>query len=135
MIAKTIKRFLEWIGLKERLHDAVYAPPLFREGEIWWVSIGENIGSEINGKSKLFSRPVLVFKKLSANTFLGLPTTSQQRKGTWYVTITLGETENAVVLSQARVFDYKRLSSKIGQLEAVEMKKVVKSFRDLYIGK
>ena len=130
-----VKRFLEWIQLKEKLHATIAKPPLFREGEIWWCSIGENIGSEINGKSKLFSRPVLVFRKLSGNTFLGLPTTSQQRKGTWYVTITLGKTESAVVLSQVRVLDYKRLSSKIGQLETVEMRKVLKGFRDLYIGK
>ena len=130
-----VKRFLEWIQLKEKLHATIAKPPLFREGEIWGCSIGENIGSEINGKSKLFSRPVLVFRKLSGNTFLGLPTTSQQRKGTWYVTITLGKTESAVVLSQVRVLDYKRLSSKIGQLETVEMRKVLKGFRDLYIGK
>ncbi|HEY4508470.1 MAG TPA: type II toxin-antitoxin system PemK/MazF family toxin [Candidatus Paceibacterota bacterium] len=133
--AKTVKRFLEWIGLKEKLHSVTAPPPLFREGEIWWCSIGENVGSEINGKSKLFSRPVLVFRKLSGGTFLGLPTTSQERKGTWYVTITLGEIPSVVVLSQARVFDYKRLSTKIGQLESVEFKKVVKGFKDLYIGK
>lgn len=134
-VIKAVKRFLEWIGLKEKLHDAIHKPPLFKEGEVWWCSIGENVGSEINGKSRLFSRPVLIFRKLSAGTFLGLPTTSQKRKGTWYVTITLGKVESTVVLSQARVLDYKRLSSKIGQLEAVEMKKVMKGFKNLYIGK
>ena len=130
-----VKRFLEWIRLKEKLHATVSKPPLFREGEIWWCSIGENIGSEINGKSGLFSRPVLIFRKLSSSTFLGLPTTSQQRKGTWYVTITLGKSESTVVLSQARVFDYKRLSTKIGQLETVEMNRVAVNFRKLYLRK
>ena len=31
-----IKRFTAWLGLKEKLHNQTYKPPLFREGEIWW---------------------------------------------------------------------------------------------------
>jgi mRNA interferase MazF len=127
-----IKKFLEWIKLKEKLHINIHKPPLFRESEIWWCSIGENIGSEINGKSGLFSRPVLIFKKLSANTFLGIPMSSQDRKGTWYVPITLGQNKSVVILSQVRVFDYKRLSSLIGELDALEMTNVRDKFKDLY---
>ncbi len=128
----TIKRFLEWIKLKEKLHNNKHTPPLFKEGEIWWVSLGENIGSEINGKSRLFSRPILIFKKLSKSTFMGVPTSSQDRKGTWYVQITLGDVKNVVILSQARLLDYKRLSSKIGELDAVEMTKIREKFKNLY---
>ena len=106
---KIVKRFLEWIKLKERLHQIAYKPPLFRQGEVWWCSIGENVGSEINGKSKLFSRPVLIFKKLSATTFLGIRTSSQDRNGSWYVRITLQNKVSVVILSQIRVFDYKQV--------------------------
>lgn len=127
-----VKRFLEWIKLKEKLHNNKYKPPLFKEGEIWWCSLGENIGSEINGKSKLFSRPVLVFKKLSKSTFMGIPMSSQDRKGSWYVQITLGNIKSIVILSQARLLDYKRLSSKIGELDAVEMADVRSKFKNLY---
>lgn len=127
-----VKRFLEWIKLKEKLHNNKHKPPLFKEGEIWWCSLGENIGSEINGKSGLFSRPVLIFKKLSKSTFMGIPTSSQDRKGSWYVQITLGSNKSVVILSQARLLDYKRLSSKIGELDSVEMSKVGEKFRSLY---
>lgn len=58
-----IKRFLEWIGLKEKLHNTEYIPPLFKEGEIWWCYVGENVGIEANGKGNQFTRPVLIFKK------------------------------------------------------------------------
>jgi hypothetical protein len=44
-----IKRFLEWIGLKEKLHEKESVPPFFKEAEIWWCYFGENVGSEING--------------------------------------------------------------------------------------
>lgn len=127
-----IKRFLEWIKLKEKLHNNKHTPPLFKEGEIWWCSLGENIGSEINGKSNLFSRPVLIFKKLSKSTFLGLPTSSQDRKGSWYVQITLGSVKSVVILSQARLLDYKRLSSKIAELDIGEMSNVRDRFKNLY---
>lgn len=42
-----MKRFLEWIGLKEKLHNSEHKPPLVSEGDMWWASFGENIGSEI----------------------------------------------------------------------------------------
>lgn len=45
-----MKRFLKWIGLKEKLDSIQIKPPFFKEGEIWWCRIGENIGVEINGK-------------------------------------------------------------------------------------
>jgi len=61
-----LKRFLEWIGLKKKLDDITSEPPLVTERDLWWVSFGENVGSEINGKSNLFSRPGLIYKKLSS---------------------------------------------------------------------
>jgi hypothetical protein len=48
-----LKRFLDWIGLKEKLHKSSFKPPLVKERDLWWASIGENVGSEINGKSDL----------------------------------------------------------------------------------
>ena len=55
-----LKRFLEWIGLKEKLHHTEHQPPLFKEGEVWWCYIGENVGVEVNGKGKQFTRPALI---------------------------------------------------------------------------
>jgi hypothetical protein len=59
-----LKRFLPWIVLKEDLHNNEHRPPHVSEGDIWWASVGENVGSEINGKSKLFFRPVVILRKL-----------------------------------------------------------------------
>ncbi len=54
---------------------------LFKEGEIWWCSIGMNVGTEIFGKGRRFTRPVLVFKKFGSYSFLGIPITSQEKEG------------------------------------------------------
>ena len=80
-----VKRFLEWIKLKEKLHESEYKIPLFKEGEVWWCALGENVGIEMNGKSKDFTRPVLIFKKLSREGFLGIPMSTKLKEGTWYV--------------------------------------------------
>jgi len=49
-------------------------PP--REGEIWWVRLGKNIGYETYGKSREFTRPVIILKKYNQYSFLALPLTT-----------------------------------------------------------
>ena len=61
-IIERVNRFFEWIGLKEKLHRSDHKPPFVSERDVWWASLGENIGSEVNGKSDRFSRPVLVLR-------------------------------------------------------------------------
>ena len=43
------QHFIEWMSLKRKLKN-INQFPLFKEGSIWWASVGENIGIEINGK-------------------------------------------------------------------------------------
>lgn len=61
-----IKNFIDWFQLKIRIDTHEHKPPFFKDGEIWWCSIGENIGGEISGKGTYFRRPVLVLRKLDA---------------------------------------------------------------------
>lgn len=82
-----IKRFLEWFPVKKRLDDQSNEPPQFKEGEVWWCFVGENIGTEISGKSLLFTRPILIIKIYNRYSFFGLPLTTKSKVGTWYVPI------------------------------------------------
>lgn len=132
-VMNVIKRFLEWIRLKEKLHESSAKPPLFAEREIWWASLGENVGREINGKSELFTRPVLIFRKLSRETFMAIPTTSQERRGTWYVSVSYGGYQVSVILSQSRIVDAKRLSTRLGRLDERDFKRVKEGFKQLYL--
>lgn len=56
-----IKRFLEWIQLKQKIYETESAPLYFKEGDMWWCAVGENVGIEINDKGDIFSRPVFVY--------------------------------------------------------------------------
>ena len=126
-----IKRFLEWIGLKEKLHQ-VERSFLFKDGEIWWCAVGENIGVEINGKDSLFSRPVFVYKKLSKEGFVGIPLSTQKKNGTWYVEVTFKGKINTLNLAQIRTFSVNRLYKKMGTLDDDDIKKVKDGFIRLY---
>lgn len=130
-----VKRFLEWVGLKEKLHHQNHRPPLFKEAEVWWCYIGENIGIEVNGKGNQFTRPVVIFKKYDKYSFLGLPLSTKLKVGTWYAPVRFGEKDQIVVLSQGRVFDYRRLKEKVGELEEEEFKKVKLSYTKLHLPK
>jgi hypothetical protein len=45
------KDFPGWHYHKERLH-AQHHTPTFQEREIWWCSVGVNIGHEMDGKNQ-----------------------------------------------------------------------------------
>jgi len=128
-----MKDFLQWFGLKQKLHDNKAKVPFVRERDLWWVSLGENIGSEINGKSDLYSRPVVIIKKLAHGFFLVAPTTTKDHEGTWYVPIIFNEKKTNVCLHQIRTIDYRRLSSRIGQISGDDFEIVKGGFKRLYL--
>jgi mRNA-degrading endonuclease toxin of MazEF toxin-antitoxin module len=127
-----LKRFLIWIGIKQSLHERDIRPPYFKEGELWWAHIGENIGSEVDGKGDEFTRPVIVFRKLGAYTFLAVPTSTKKKEGTWYVAFRHKGIDEIVLLSQVKVVSFKRLKEKIGELDGRDMDRIREAFRALY---
>lgn len=124
-----------WFSVKEHKHNT--APekiPRITEGEVWWVAVGENVGVEINGKSEYFSRPVIVFKKLSHLGFMGIPLSTQEHTGSWYVNFRFQGKEVYAALSQAKTFSSSRLYTRLGQVAEDDMEKVKNGFRNLYLG-
>ncbi len=65
-----IKNFQDWFFLKPKLDTNNHKPPFVSERDLWWTHLGENIGTEISGKSNRYTRQVIIFKKLSPHTFL-----------------------------------------------------------------
>jgi len=131
MIADYIKFIQAWCKLKVALWDK-QDKVVFKQGDVWWCSLGMNIGEEMFGKGDKFTRPVLVFRKFTSNSFLGLPLTKQEKQGSWYVEITIHGERNLVMLNQARVLDKKRLTNRIGALDNNDFKKVREKFLEFY---
>ena len=128
-----IKRFNEWIKLKKILHDRNRKTG-FKEGEIWWCGCGENVGVEINGKNKLFSRPVLIFKKFNSVSFAAIPLTTKVKQGDWYEEFRFHNKSQYAALHQVRAMSAARLYDRIGQADDADMEKIRQGFHNLYCG-
>src|SRR3989344_2282494 len=127
-----IKQFIKWIQLKEKLHNVQKEPPLVKERDLWWISFEENTGSETKGKRDLYSRTPIAFKKLSPCFYLVAPTTTKKKEGTLYVEIKQEGKFVYVCIHQKRIIDYRRLSSKLGQIDTNDFAKIKKAFWELY---
>ena len=115
--------------------DFCWIHGIIKEVEVWWTSIGDNIGIEINGKSNYFSRPVLIFKKFSHSGFLGTPLTSQYHSGSWYQHFIFQGKDSYAVLSQIRTFSSARLHTRIAQITSNDMLLIEKGLMKLYFSK
>lgn len=70
-----VKDFDNWNIKKQTIHNEG-SLPTFKEREIWWCSLGVNIGCEQDGKGIESRRPILVIKKYNKNQLLALPLSS-----------------------------------------------------------
>lgn len=124
------KDFQKWHSLKELLENKdkiVY----FQDRDIWWCSLGANVGFEEDGKNEQFERPVLVLKKFNNHLLWVLPLTSSEKDGKYYFQIKHDGRKSSVILSQIRTISGKRLLRKmwmISKSDFNEIKKRVKSF-------
>ncbi|MBQ3452941.1 type II toxin-antitoxin system PemK/MazF family toxin [Candidatus Saccharibacteria bacterium] len=119
----TDKDFGGWIRVKEKLHK-VGRIRTVNIGDVWWYAAGENVRTEINGKSRRFSRPVLILKKFGRFSFWGVPLTSQRHDGSWYTSFEFQGKIETAALHQLRNIDVARLYDKIGQVPASDLKRV-----------
>lgn len=116
-MAQTAKDFLSWHQEKEKIHALNKEGIYFNEREIWWCSVGINIGHEEDGKGDNFRRPVIIFRKFNRYTFWGIPLTSQIKFGDFFYVFPLRDgRKNTALLSQMRMFDVRRLLDKAEQV-------------------
>lgn len=126
------KDFDVWNIQKKSLEESIETEPLyFHEGDIWWCSLGINIGSEASGKGMKFRRPILVLKKLSSDTCIALPLSSQLKTGSWFEEISFNGELRSVLLYQIRHIHKKRFQRKMGELDEKDMMCVRKKLEQL----
>jgi mRNA interferase MazF len=125
-----MKDFQKWHHLKNELDKKEHGV-FINEREICFVSIGENIGFEQNGKNEMFERPVLVLKKFGTQTFIGIPLTSKPREWRFYFTFHHGDKISTAILSQIRLFDTRRIVRRLGYAEVTDFLTLKKQLKDL----
>ena len=104
-----IKDFTTWNRNKIKIDEAESRPLVFKNGQIWWVSCGINIGTEIDGKGDKFLRPFLIIKKNDTRSAICLPMSSfKNKKRAYYFETEINNTQVLFVLSQIKNIDSKR---------------------------
>lgn len=108
-----IKNFDKWNEVQKKL-DSTKKRIRFKKREIWWVSIGVNIGSEIDGKGDFFERPVLVIKKINATSAFVIPLTRTVREDDErFVVYKINGEKRSAVINQARMIDTRRFHRRL----------------------
>ncbi len=78
---KTMRKdFDKWNSKKKNI-DVGRSAHFCHEREIWWCSLGVNVGYEQNGTGRNFDRPVLVVRGFNENVFLAVALTGKKKKG------------------------------------------------------
>ncbi|MBS9775305.1 nucleotide pyrophosphohydrolase [Candidatus Gracilibacteria bacterium] len=129
--SKEKEKFESWNILKQNINTE-NTIPFFREGQVWYISMGKNISFEQDGKGKSFQRPILVLKKFSKDIFLGIPTTTKQKTGKFYFDIgNIGKHKNSLILSQIKLYSSKRLLSHIGGINKIMLTEIKQKINEL----
>ena len=139
-----LSKFIEWAKLKIKIHISNNSDLSFKNREIWWASMGVNIGSEQNGKNAKFERPVLVFRKFGQHMFWAVPLTTKEKGNLYHYKFNykvyseddggnLNEEvkEGTMILSQLKTMSSKRLLRKMGVVPGDEFNKVREKLRKL----
>jgi mRNA interferase MazF len=132
----TESQFDDWNSTKKKSHYKENQVG-FKEREIFWARIGQNIGAEEYGKGNEFQRPVLILRKLTSNIFIGIPLTSTLKNNDYFhsfeYTTKKGKISSTAMILQLKTFDKKRLMTRIGMLNKEDFEKVVEKTRNLFI--
>ncbi len=123
-----MKHFDNWNLVKQRIErrNRVF----FDKGEIWFASIGKNIGDEQDGKNYQFERPILIIRKFNSAVYIGISLTTKEKTGRYYHQFEWIP-ESRLILSQIRLLDSKRLLRKIGRVDHEELELIKRKIREI----
>ncbi len=118
------KKFNDWNEVKKRVNQKSEIIT-FKQRDIYWANMGQNIGFEQNGKGNDFMRPVLVFRKLSKHIFFGIPLSTQPKEGSFFYNFSFleGKHSNALLV-QMKMYDVKRLDRRLGMISKDDFEKL-----------
>ena len=124
----------EWNSVKKKT-EKINRKLGIKPREIFWLKIGKNIGHEEYGKGREFVRPVIIIRQLTADLFIGIPTTTTKKENNdyfhniHYVNRKKVKIHSVAMLLQFRTLSKKRLLSKIGTVQKDEFNMIVEKLK------
>ena len=115
-----MKDFDNWNNLKKQI-EIENVKVGYKNRDIFYIKMGQNIGFEQNGKGKDYIRPIIVIKGFNKDIFLGVPLSTKIKEGKYYFQFEFDKNGtkmiNIAILSQIILFSTKRLLNKIGVIK------------------
>ena len=125
------KEFDKWNQEKKRIHNNEQGR-FYHEREIWWCSLGVNVGFEQDGTNKDFQRPVLVLKGFSRHVCLVVPLTTSKKKNKYHSSVgVINSEESFIITSQLRLIDTRRFTDRLTVLDKEIFDELRKTIRGL----
>lgn len=126
------KDFDMWNEEKKKTHANEEYLPLYYEREVRWCRLGANVGFEQDGTGTAFSRPVLILKGFSRHVCLIIPLTTSTKKSLYYLPVgTIADRKAAVIVSQLRLIDTRRLDQHIATINKTNFERIRKAVKGL----
>lgn len=123
------KDFDRWNERKKYIHGKEHVP-FFHEREVWWCSLGLNIGYEQDG-GEGFERPMLVVRKFNKDVFWALPFTTSRKQNQYHLPV-FSEEGSVVILSQLRLLSSKRLERLVCKVSPIQFDRIVTKIQQLF---
>ena len=130
------KDYRNWHTKKRQVND-IEQRPFFHEREIWFCHLGENVGSEQDGKGEDFLRPIVIIRKFNKEIFWAVPLTKSKKqvtgtKAKYYFEFSFKKDVTSVaILSQIRLVDARRLDYTVGKIKEEGFKKLKEKLKEL----
>jgi mRNA interferase MazF len=128
-----VKDFDGWNEHKKQLEQK--NPPMFKTREVWWCSLGENVGFEESGKNAIFERPVLIIRKFNKELFVGVPLTTIAKENKFYYKLpqSVSSRQGYAILSQTKIISSRRLNRKLYQIGKGTVSDICARYHELLI--
>lgn len=127
-----LKLMSEWNLLKQEINFSKNYPLFFKKREIWWASIGSNIGREEDGKNHRFERPVLILKTFGSETMIICPLTSKRKNDIFHFSLNSSDKKGLVILSQIKLISNKRLIRKIYKISNTDFLNILNNIKKFF---
>ncbi|MCC2630552.1 MAG: hypothetical protein K0S38_361 [Candidatus Paceibacter sp.] len=126
------KDFDNWNRKKKQINNTA-SNKLYHQREVWWCSLGVNVGYEQDGKGDNKERPVLILRGFSRHVCLAVPLTTSAKINPFSIPIgMMNGRQNWAIISQVRLIDTKRLINKICTLDGNIFEEIRKAVRNLF---
>lgn len=125
------KEYSRWHGIKVKVNNEKERL-LFYEREIWFATLGENVGFEQDGRGENYLRPVVIVRKFNNEICLIVPLIKNKKKGIYYFNFSyINGFVSTAILSQIKLIDAKRFSYKSGYVSKNDFLELKQKLRRL----